>query len=95
MVRFEGFQGICIDSVIINVRESHLRAKKTNMAAKIQDGGQKCLMLWTKKLHMVITNHHAKYGAWCQCVTGISTTASTNWRATMPSEYVMTEGKGL
>ena len=37
---------------------------------QIQDGGHTFWMLWTKKLRMVLKNHHPKYGAWCQFVTG-------------------------
>ena len=47
------------------------------MAAKIQDGGRKFWILWTKKLDMVLKNSHTKNGACCRSVTGQSLTAST------------------
>ena len=49
---------------------SWLRVRKSKMAAKNQDGGQKFSILQTKKFSMVLKNHHAKYGACCHSVTG-------------------------
>ena len=69
MVCFEDSQGIYRDSVVVFVRQSHFRARKSKMAAKIQDGGRKFLFLWTKKLGMVLKNNHTKNGACCQSVT--------------------------
>ena len=57
--------------------QSHYRAQKSKMAAKIQDGGQKFWMLLTKKLDMVLKNSHTKNGACLQSVTGLTLTAST------------------
>ena len=77
MVGLEDFHGIHCDSVAVYVRQSHLQARKSNMAAKNQDGGRKFLFLSTKKLSKVLKNYHTKNGAWSQSVTGISTIAST------------------
>ena len=44
---------------------SHFGAQKSKMAAKIQDGGQKLLILLTKKLDMVLKNSHTENGAQC------------------------------
>ena len=79
MVGLEDFHGIHCDSVAVYVRQSHLQARKSNMAAKNQDGGRKFLFLSTKKLSKVLKNYHTKNGAWSQSVTGISTIASTNF----------------
>ena len=77
MARFEDSQSVSSDSVVVYVEQSHFRARKSKMAAKIQDGGRKFLFLWTKKLRMVLENNHTKNGACCQSVTGISAIAST------------------
>ena len=77
-VGLEDFHGIHSDSVAVYVRQSRLRAPKSNMAAKNQDGGRKFLFLSTKKLRMVLKNYLTKNGAWGQSVTGISPIAYTN-----------------
>ena len=77
MARFEDSQSVSSDPVVVYVEQSHFRARKSKMAAKIQDGGRKFLFLWTKKLRMVLENNHTKNGACCQSVTGISAIAST------------------
>ena len=69
MARFEDSQSVSSDSVVVYVEQSHFRARKSKMAAKIQDGGRKFLFLWTKKLRMVLGNNHTKNGACCQSVT--------------------------
>ena len=76
MMHFEDHTSIQKNSEHIYRGRSQLRVRKSKMAAKIQDGGRKFLFLSTKKLGMVLKNHHTKNGAWSQSVTGISTIAS-------------------
>ena len=71
---------------------SQLRSRKSKMAAKNQDGGQKFWVLWTKKLSMVLKNYHAKNGACCHSVTGHSTTAYTSGNKALMS--VLTRQRG-
>ena len=77
MMHFEDHTSIQKNSEHIYRGRSQLRVRKSKMAAKNQDGGQKFSILQTKKFSMVLKNHHAKYGACCHSVTGHSTTAYT------------------
>ena len=70
MARFEDSQSVSSDPVVVYVEQSHFRARKSKMAAKIQDGGRKFWILWTKKLDMIVKNSHTKNGACCRSVTG-------------------------
>ena len=77
MVQFEEIIFIGYFFMAEYMIQSHYRAQKSKMAAKIQDGGQKFWMLLTKKLDMVLKNSHTKNGACLQSVTGLTLTAST------------------
>ena len=81
MVQFEEIIFIGYFFMAKYMIQSHYRAQKSKMAAKIQDGGQKFWMLLTKKLDMVLKNSHTKNGACFQSVTGLTLTASTSSRS--------------
>ena len=72
MVQFEEIIFIGYFFMAEYMIQSHYRAQKSKMAAKIQDGGQKFWMLLTKKLDMVLKNSHTKNGACCPSITMVN-----------------------